>query len=588
MLSAAAFAQESAPAFPGAEGHGRYVTGGRGGKVCHVTNLNDDGQGSLRWALAQSGAKTIVFDVSGTIYLQSDLKITKNDVSILGQTAPGEGITIAFRTVQNNAHNVLIRFVRFRRSQVVDVNDGADAFFGRNCRNIILDHCSFSWSIDEVCSVYDNQNFTLQWSTIAEGLANPGHTKGAHSYGGIWGGKNASFHHNFIAHCQNRTPRFNGARYMKENYDKTLYENTVQAERVDFRNHVLYNWGNGAGSYGGPGGGYINIVNNYYKAGPGTKNKKNVTQVTVGASGNSTPAELYGYASRYYISGNYVTAADTPENYDWNGVTYDSGLWMSNGERYIIDEKHLYGEDQTYIQNTAGKDVIALKLNEQINPGQVTTHSAIVAYDRVLSHAGASLFRDAVDARLIEEASTGTVTYHGDVPYTNDEGKTFGKSNTQGIPDWVNDPRVETQNPGVPSFPVIKEESRPEGFDTDGDGIPDSWEIANNLDPNNPDDGAEYTIDPRGWYTNLEVYANSLVEHIMKKGNEGAIDAVDEYYPAYNVPAGITDNIVNSEITAIDYYTLDGIRVEEPVQGINIRRITYSDGRVETDKVLKR
>ena len=318
---------QNAPAFPGAEGHGRYTTGGRGGKVIHVTNLNDDGNGSLRWALSQSGAKTIVFDVSGYIDLKSQLNVSSN-TTIAGQTAPGDGITLRYYTLYfGKCDNVIVRFIRSRRSQVKDVNDGADATWGRNRKNIILDHCSFSWSIDEVASFYDNKDFTMQWCNITEALANAGHDKGAHSYGGIWGGKNASFHHNFIAHVQNRAPRFNGARYNWDGYDKTLYENSIQAERVDFRNCVMYNWGNGNGCYGGPGGGYINMVNNYYKAGPGTSNKTRVTQVSVSDASNGGDNPFPGYASRYYINGNYVTAASSPKNYDWQGVIYDSGLF---------------------------------------------------------------------------------------------------------------------------------------------------------------------------------------------------------------------------------------------------------------------
>jgi len=322
---ATAFAADMVPAFPGAEGHGRYTTGGRGGKVIHVTNLNDSGTGSLRAAVSGSSKKTVVFDVSGYIDLKSDLKIGAN-TTIAGQTAPGQGITLRYYTVRPNGDNIIIRFLRMRRSQIKDVNDGADAAFTRNYSNIILDHCSLSWSIDEVASFYDNRDFTLQWCTVAEGLANPGHSKGAHSYGGIWGGKNASFHHNFIAHVQNRAPRFNGARYGWDGYDKEKYSSTVDAERVDFRNCVIYNWGNGDGCYGGPGGGYINIVNNYYKAGPGTKNKTRVTAVSVASSGNASSEhpELYGLASRYFIDGNYVTAASNPENFDWDGVRYDS------------------------------------------------------------------------------------------------------------------------------------------------------------------------------------------------------------------------------------------------------------------------
>lgn len=172
-----------APAFPGAEGHGRYVTGGRGGKIVHVTNLNDSGTGSFREAV-KSGNKIIVFDVAGVIALKSDLKFADN-ITILGQTAPSPGITLRYYTVQPGSNNI-IRFLRIRRGQEKDINDGADASWQRNKTGIIFDHCSFSWSIDEVASFYDNNNFTMQWCTVAESLTNPGHSKGAHGYGGIW------------------------------------------------------------------------------------------------------------------------------------------------------------------------------------------------------------------------------------------------------------------------------------------------------------------------------------------------------------------------------------------------------------------
>ena len=596
ILAAAALtsglsAQDKAPAFPGAEGHGRYTTGGRGGEIRHVTNLNDSGEGSLRAALSGSAKKIIVFDVSGYIDLKSNIQVSSN-TTILGQTAPGDGITLRYYTLEfTKGDNTITRFIRSRRSQVKDVNDGADAAWGRRRHDIIIDHCSFSWSIDECASFYDNKNFTLQWCTVAEGLANPGHTKGSHSYGGIWGGKDASFHHNFIAHVQNRAPRFNGARYEWTGWDKNKYINTVDAERVDFRNNLLYNWGNGNGSYGVPGGGYINIINNYYKAGPGTKRKTNVTEVSVGSSGNSTNVALRGYASRYYINGNYVTAAgENASNYDWKGVSYDGGLSTIDGEKYIPDEKHLYGEDKTYVQNSAGKDCIRLKLDEPIDAGLITTHDATETYETIMAFAGASLTRDAVDARYMEECSTGTVTFNGDVPYTNNEGKTFPKSDTKGIPDWVNDPEAETQNPGVPSYPALKEETRPAGFDTDNDGIPDEWEIKNGLDPNDPSDASTYSLDPRGWYTNIEVYANAIVEHIIKAQNAGAETGFDEYFPEIAFTSGIDDITVNKpagEIVSIEYYSLDGRRIPEPNFGLTIRRITYADGTVESDKVIK-
>ena len=581
------FAQEMAPAFPGAEGHGRFTTGGRGGKIIHVTNLNDSGEGSLRWALAQSGAKTIVFDVSGYIDLKSQLDVTSN-TTIAGQTAPAGGITLRYYTLYfGKCDNVIVRFIRSRRSQVKDVNDGADATWGRRRKNIILDHCSFSWSIDEVASFYDNRNFTMQWCTIGEGLANPGHSKGAHSYGGIWGGKEASFHHNYMTHVQNRMPRFNGARYEWDGWDKTRFENTVDAERVDFRNNVMYNWGNGSACYGGPGGGYINMVNNYYQAGPGTKNKTMVTQVTVGSDGNSTNQALRGLCSRYYIDGNYVTAASEPESYDWKGVQYDGGLKTVDGVRYMPDPNHKFGEKADYVKMD-DKDYLCVKLDEPVDAGIVTTQSAKTVYDKVLSYSGASLYRDAVDARYMEEARTGTVTYHGKEAYVDKNGKKYAISNTEGILDFINDPEG-TENPNTASFPPLPSNVRPESFDTDRDGMPDEWEKANGLNPNDDSDANLYTVDSKGVYTNVEVYINSLVEDIMKKGNADALSAVDEYYPEY-IQANAVETIeaAKGEVVAVEYYDLNGVRLSEPGIGISIRRIVFANGTSETDKVLKK
>lgn len=593
MLAAAALATgasaaEVAPAFPGAEGHGRFVQGGRGGEIRHVTNLNDSGPGSLREAVSGSSKKIVVFDVSGYIDLKSDLKIG-NYTTILGQTAPGEGITIRYYTVRPGDRNV-IRFIRFRRSQIKDVNDGADAAYAKNMVEIILDHCSFSWSIDEVASFYDNRSFTMQWCTVGEGLANPGHSKGAHSYGGIWGGKEASFHHNLIAHVQNRTPRFNGARYQWSGHDRTKYENLVDGERVDFRNCIIYNWGNGNGCYGGPGGGYINIVNNYYKAGPGTSNKTRVTQVTVGSSGNQTNTALRGLSSRYFIDGNYVTAAgENAANYDWKGVVYDSGLSTIDGERYIPDANHNYGSKVTYVKDSKNVDCVALKLTEPSTTGIVTTHDAEEAYLNVMDYAGACLFRDAVDARYMEECRTGTVTFLGDAPYTDATGKTHAESKTKGIIDYVNDPEKE-ENPKTASYPPLKEETRPANYDTDNDGIPDEWEIKNGLDPNDPSDALTYSLDSRGWYPNIEVYANAIVEHIVKAQNAGATEPVDEYFPELAFVSGIDDIVTDrpvSEIRSVEYFSIDGRSIPEPDHGLSIRRITYIDGTVVTDKVIK-
>ena len=560
------------PAFPGAEGHGRYVAGGRGGKVIHVTNLKDSGTGSLRDAVKGSTKKIIVFDVGGVIALNSDLVIGDN-TTIAGQTAPAPGITIRYRTLRPGANNV-IRFIRIRRGQEKDVNDGADALWQRQKNGMMIDHCSFSWSIDEVASFYDNNNFTMQWCTIAESLVNAGHNKGAHGYGGIWGGKLASFHHNLLQHLQNRTPRFNGARYQWDGYKNNTeyntykWDNYVQAEIVDFRNCVIYNWGTG-GCYGGPGGGYSNMVNNYYKAGPATSNKTRVTQVTVGASGNSTPSELIGMTSRYYINGNYVTAAaaNQRENYDWKGVVYDSGTFTINGERYSADPNHFYGNDVTYVKNGSNVDCVSIKVDDPSPTGEVTTHKAEDAFTKVINYAGASLHRDDVDARYQQEAETGTATYTGSVTHQS------------GIIDVVADVNGYTEaNFGTGT--------RPAGFDTDNDGIPDEWETINGLNPNDANDAKLFTIDQeKGWYCNLEVYLNSLVEDIMKAGNADAQSTVEEYYPVCQIPDGI-HHVSAAETVRTDYLTIDGKQVTTPSRGLYLRRQTLSDGRVITQKVV--
>ena len=593
LMSAAALAQ--VPAFPGAEGHGRYVTGGRGGKVIHVTNLNDKGTGSFRAAVTGNSKKIIVFDVAGVIPLASDLTIGSN-TTILGQTAPSPGITLRYYTVRPE-DNCIIRFIRLRRGQEKDINDGADATWQRNKTGIIFDHCSFSWSIDEVASFYDNNNFTMQWCTVAESLTNPGHSKGAHGYGGIWGGKLASFHHNFVGHLMNRGPRFNGARYgwtgytSNKDYDTYKWENPVQAENVDFRNCVMYN---AQGTcYGGPGGGQINIVNNYYKAGPSHSLKSKtlngikvsvssgkergsqdrITQVTVSSSGNSDKKhpEYYEMTSRYFISGNTTetTKGTVTKNQDWKGVVYDKGTYTYNGERYSADKKNFYGDAVAH-QTIDGVSCVKIKMDNPAPTGEVTTHSAAEAFSKVLAYGGASLYRDEIDARYMEEAKTGTAQYKGSI------------TQSPGIIDKVSDVNGYTES-------TFGTASRPADFDTDKDGIPDAWELANGLNPNDDSDALTYSLDGKGYYTNLEVYANSLVEDIMKQGNADAENKVDEYYPECKNPTGISQVISSypGGIDKITYYSLNGTLLSAPQKGINIRKMLFQNGKTIVDKVVK-
>ena len=519
VLPVAAMAQfDSAPAFPGAEGHGRYVTGGRGGKVVHVTNLNDNGPGSLRAAVKGNEKKIVVFDVAGVIALDKDLKIGQN-TTIMGQTAPAPGITVRYYTIKPESNNI-IRYIRFRRGQERDINDGADAAYARNRTGIILDHCSFSWSIDEVASFYDNNNFTMQWCTIAESLNNPGHSKGAHGYGGIWGGKLASFHHNFIAHVSNRGPRFHGARFgwegYKENmaYGKYKWQNTVQAENVDFRNCLMYN---AQGTcYGGPGGGQVNIVNNYYKAGPcGKSSQERLTSISVAAPDNSVDnhPEFLGMTSRYYISGNTTetVAGKKTANRDWRGVSYNKDTYNIKGDMCTLDKNGFYGKAVKHVKNENGDMCVPIRMEKPCPSGDVTTHSADKAYTKVLEHSGASLYRDEVDARYMKEAETGTATYTGSV------------TKKPGLIDVVADVNGYTEE-------TFGTATRPDGFDTDGDGIPDEWERAHGL-PVDKDNSATFTLDKKGYYTDLEVYCNSLVEAITKAERADAESSFEEYYP---------------------------------------------------------
>lgn len=525
---------QEAPAFPGAEGFGRYTTGGRGGMVIHVTNLNDSGTGSLRWALSQSGKKIIVFDVSGNIDLKSQLNIPSN-VTIAGQTAPGQGITLRYYTVYLDGDNVIMRFIRVRRGNAKDVNDGADASWGRHHKNIIFDHCSYSWSIDECASFYDNQNFTMQWCTIGESLNNAGHDKGAHGYGGIWGGRDASFHHNLLLHHTNRTPRLCGSRYGYWDNSSTVWTTSYNVERDDVRNCVIYNWGTGNGAYGGMGG-HHNLVNNYYKYGPATKNKYRVFQCSEGTGSYALPKGVYG---KFYINGNYVHGKG--ENYDWQGVITDNG-------------------------SSVTKDTI--KSEADFGHGTVTTHSAAEAFTKVLKYAGASYVRDDVDRRYADEALNGTATYKGSV------------TNLAGIIDTQED---------VGGYPELTQETRPEGYDTDQDGMPDEWELLNGLNPNDGADANQYTLDTeKQWYTNVEVYLNSIVEPIMKARNMDAMESVDEYYPKANA-TGIADTMApTATVAATSYYNLLGQLMASPQDSIYIKVERMADGRVVTTKVLNR
>lgn len=579
-------AQEKTPAFPGAEGFGRYTTGGRGGDVYHVTRLDDDtNEGSFRWACNKSGARTIVFDVSGTIHLTSQLKLSRGDVTIAGQTAPGDGICIADYPFVISANNVIIRYVRFRLgNEVLKTNPNAhegDGLGGMDRSNIVVDHCSVSWSIDECLSVYGSKDITVQWCIVAQSLVNAGHSKGAHGYGGNWGGSGASYHHNLLAHHGSRTPRL-GPR-----------PGTQTDERMDYRNNVIYNFG-GNGCYGGEGMN-VNIVNNYYK--PGAATKSGTYKYRLAAPGvrtvdyclnKTTTASNYNKVagtnlttctgSSYYGQTNYVTLGGKKFEIDmetntidvdgtqvtvaWNdwkkmlhtwGKLYVEGNYnpdpvaaQMNEDNYKYGVEVQIAKSGTDAKNNDGTYPGAeeIKLSEPIDFVYTTTHSVTDAFDRVLAYAGACKSRDTHDAAMVGDTRDGTITYG-----ESKNGLIDSQDECGGWPE-LKDTGAET--------------------DTDGDGMPDAWEIANGLDPDNPEDGKTECDDG---YTNLEHYLNSLVADITEAQNAGG--TVMGYM--INVDGTHTTGISNicQETSIKDngkVYNLQGMEVNKTLQkGIYIK-----------------
>ena len=468
-------------AFPGAEGFGRYTTGGRGGRVIYVTNLKNSGAGSFRQAVeVESGPRIVLFKVSGVIELNSRINIKNGDLTIAGQSAPGDGIAVKNYTVYVGADNVIIRFLRFRMGDEKMTAD--DAIWGRRQKNIILDHCSMSWSTDEASSFYDNSNFTMQWCILSESLRNSVHGKGKHGYGGIWGGQKASFHHNLLAHHDSRNPRFCGSRYTGR----------ADLEHIDFRNNVIYNWGGNSG-YAGEGGSY-NMVNNYYKPGPASSNRSRIFQPYADNGGNTQVSGVWG---KFYVDGNYMDQSTSVTNDNWNGMH----------------------------PNPSSKSKADLRSNVEFEKGQITTHSSINAFDAVLAYSGASYFRDLVDERVVEETLNGTFTYTG------------SNGSTKGLIDTQED---------VGGWPVYFSLTAP--VDTDGDGIPDVWELKYGLDPNDSSDGSAYTLN--SMFTNVEVYLNDLVDPIMKAGISSGVANYKDEYEVY-VNTSVNQNTIESGVTTI-------------------------------------
>lgn len=415
------------PAFPEAEGFGGFTPGGRGGKVVFVTNLNDSGPGSLREACETEGPRIVIFRVSGTIELKSRIKISKPYITIAGQTAPGDGICLKNYHLAIGTNDVVIRYLRFRLGD--ESGAEADSLSGGGCKNVIIDHCSASWSVDECVSFYNNENITIQWCLISESLRDSNHQKGPHGFGGIWGGNNASYHHNLLAHHSSRNPRF-----------------ASEQKNIDYRNNVIYNWGYNS-AYGGEGS-IVNMVANYYKAGPATNKGKENRIVQISEN-----------KSRWYIKDNYVFGYPEITADNWNG-----------GVHIAKDDVNLE----------------TIRADKPFPSMLVETQTAEEAYKLVLVDAGANLpKRDSLDARIIEEVRTGTAKY----------GETYAGGG-KGI---IDSPKA------VGGWPKLNSSDPP--ADRDNDGMPDEWELKYGL---NPDDPSDNILDKDGdGYTNIEEYLNN-------------------------------------------------------------------------------
>lgn len=457
VLAIQLFAQQ--PAFPGAEGAGMYTSGGRGTTttpttVFEVTSLLDDGSaGTLRYVLNASAAyRTIVFRVSGTIHLNSKLNIRAN-TTIAGQTAPGDGICVADYPTVISGDNVIVRYMRFRMGDknqnkgMVDGSGGDDALGSLGANNIIIDHCSVSWSDDEALTIYRGDNLTIQWCFITEPLNYSYHFETGdadyeqHGYGGIWGGKRGSFHHNLLADCRNRNPRFAGI--------STYTPSTIGVENCDFRNNVIYNWGINT-VYGGEGGNY-NVVNNYYKYGPSTSS--GVRYRIANPSFSSTVP--YG---KWYVNGNFVDGSSANTANNWSGVVPQGGM-----------------SDTTTVKAATAFDL----------GYPLTAETALESYESVLQKSGCSLpGRDTLDQRIVNDVRNRTgriIDVQGGYPHGT--------------------PYAQTVN----AWPALNSTAAP--ADTDHDGMPDSYETANALNPN---DASDRNGVATNGYTNLENYLNSL------------------------------------------------------------------------------
>ncbi|MDL2241830.1 pectate lyase, partial [Bacteroidales bacterium OttesenSCG-928-L03] len=499
------------------------------------------------------------------IKLTSALKISKGDVTIAGQSAPGDGICIGNYPVSVAADNVIIRYIRFRMGGDVEDGDGADALGGRFFKNVIVDHCSVSWSTDECVSFYNCDYFTLQWCMITESLRLSAHSKGPHGYGGIWGGTNSSFHHNLLAHHDSRTPRFGPGQNIP-----------AHTETTDYRNNVNYNYGN---TYGGEAM-CINMVNNYYKPGPSSMTGSNRGRIMSIDKDSNTGSIRYNTWGQFYVNGNVVD--------DGKGDAHCKRATENNWTYGVFNQFNSgYGTvsaaDKEKIRMSAPHLIWGLSDNKPV-AAYVSTHEARMAYEKVLEYAGTSLKRDSYDQRIIQEVKAGTTTFKGLSKY-NGYTNNYPGSTTDwrsknypklGIIDSHWDIKPDDAGDDWTPWPILAEGTVP--VDSNRDGIPDDWKAEHCPDNNARDKNEE-------GYTYVEVYLNSLVEEITTKQNEGATRTemsvnIDEVKP--NILRAYYDSeaqtiVVNADepLLELKVYSVAGVLIADQAgddlrHGLNI------------------
>lgn len=472
-----------ARAFPGAEGGGMWATGGRGGKIYHVTSLGDSAseEGTLRYGIEKADRPlTIVFDVAGTIALNSLLNIKNGDLTIAGQTAPGDGICLKNYTFRISASNVVVRFIRCRMGDEKKTEDDAMQVLNRDTpyENIIIDHCSISWCTDECASFYGMKGFTFSWNFVTESLRNSVHEKGSHGYGGIWGGENASYHHNLLAHHDSRNPRIDHDYVSKQKGPVSIF------------NNVVYNW-SGNTCYGGEsssnnGSDYrkYNFFNNYYKPGPATpSNHIWLLQPTTSCS-NCGGTIIPGH---FYMDGNVMHGKSDVTSDNWKADKKSPvGVYISSSDVSKIKENSPYTWDV-----------------------KQSVHSGEGCFNAVLDYAGASFHRDAIDTRVAGETKNGNYTYNG------------SNGSTKGLIDTQTDVKDATWANNWPVYAATEAE-KDAIRDSDSDGMPNWFEEEFGLNKSGASDAQAYTLDPQKRYTNLEMYLHYLVKDIVNGGNENA------------------------------------------------------------------